>query len=145
MASRSRGRQFAVQIIYQKMFANYDLGQTLDLFWRDIEVDEETRVFSQDLAMGVLDRQAGLDLEISAYLKNWSLDRIAVIDRIVLELAFYELIHVTDIPWKVAIDEAVTLAKMFSSEKSATFINGVLHAWALKNRAEPEAGDVGGA
>jgi len=140
MASRSRGRQFAVQIIYQKTFSDYDLAKTLELFWRDIAVDGETRRFSENLAKGVLDRQAELDLEISAYLKNWTLDRIAVIDRIVLQLAFYELIHSGDIPWKVVIDEAVNLAKMFSSDKSALFINGVLHAWAQKNRgADPES------
>ena len=133
MASRSRGRQLAVQIIYQKMFSGYELERVLELFWRGIKADEPTREFSRKLVEGVLKNEQQLDLEISAYLKNWSLDRIAVVDRIILQIAFYEFIYVDPIPWKVVIDEAVMLAKLFCNDKSANFINGVLHSWATKN------------
>ena len=136
MTSRRRGRQFAVQILYQKEFSEYALERVLELFWQSAKADAGTRNFAEDLAMGVLDNRQELDLEISAYLKNWSLDRIAAMDHFVLQIGFYELLHQQDVPWKVVIDEAVNLAKMFSSEKSATFINGVLHAWASRNRSE---------
>ncbi len=134
MTSRRRGRQFAAQLLYQKTFSEYEPDRVFALFWGNIQTDEGTRDFCESLVRGVLANQNQLDLEIGAYLKNWALDRIAVMDHLVLQIGFYELLYCRDIPWKVVIDEAVTLAKMFSSEKSATFINGVLHAWAIRNR-----------
>ena len=136
MVSRSRCRQFAVQMLYQNDFSGHELETGLELFWRGIKADGGTRRFTESLVRGVLDHQAELDLEITAYLQDWSLDRIVVVDRLVLQLAFYELLHSEDIPWKVIVDEAVLLCKSFSSDKSATFINGVLHAWAMKNRGQ---------
>ncbi|CAM2068218.1 transcription antitermination factor NusB [Sulfidibacter corallicola] len=139
MSSRSRGRQFAVQMIYQQEFTGYDLDQVLEHFWRNINADETTRVFSRRLAEGVIERRQELDFEIQGYLKNWTLDRIAVLDRIILELALFELVSgKSEVPWRVVIDEAVTLAKMFSTDKSPTFINGVLHAWCAKNVSDFE-------
>ena len=139
MASRSRGRQFAVQILYQKAFSEYDTEKVLELFWRNVSADSGTRTFSEELVEGVLDAQTELELEITGYLKNWTLDRIVFLDKVVLQIAFYELLYAQDIPWRVVVDEAVMLAKLFSSDKSATFINGILHAWATKNRQENEA------
>ena len=133
MTSRRRGRQFAVQMLYQHSFSAYEPEKVFDLFWRGVKTDDATREFAETLVLGVLRVQSELDMEITAYLKNWTLERIAVMDHLVLQLGFYELIHEDDIPWKVVIDEAVSLAKMYSTEKSATFINGVLHAWATKN------------
>ena len=136
MASRSHGRQLAVQMLYQHMFSGYEPEKVFELFWRGAKADEVTREFCENLTQGVLDNRDQLDLEVGAYLKNWSLDRIAVIDRLILEIAFYELVYSQDVPWKVVIDEAVNLGKLFSSDKSATFINGVLHAWATQNKED---------
>lgn len=134
MSSRSRGRQFAVQMIYQYEFSGDPLDHILHHFWRNIEADQTTREFSSQLARGVLEQRTELDLEIGGYLKNWTLDRIANLDRIILELALFELLAKDiEVPWKVVIDEAVTLAKMFGTDKSPTFINGVLHAWCARN------------
>lgn len=133
MASRTRGRQFAVQMIYQQMFSKQDPDQVFQTFWKNHEADKETRMFSEDLVQGVLDHRQELDLEISAYLKNWTIDRIAILDRIVLEVGFYELLFERDVPWKVVVDEAVGLAAAFGSDKSPRFINGVLHSWTLNN------------
>lgn len=139
MASRSRARELAVQILYQHEFSGYSLNQVLSTFWNGAKSDSGTRRFAESLVEGVLEEEDALDLEITAYLKNWTMDRIASLDRIVLRIAFYELIHAPDVPWRVAVDEAVALAKMFSSDKSATFVNGVLHAWSSKNRQGSEA------
>lgn len=134
MSSRSRGRQFAVQMIYQFEFSGDPLDHILHHFWRNIEADQTTRAFSSQLARGVIEERRELDLEINGYLKNWTLDRIATLDRIILELALFELLAKDiEVPWKVVIDEAVTLAKMFGTDKSPTFINGVLHAWCARN------------
>jgi len=133
MASRSRGRQFAVQLLYQKIFSGYELNRVCELFWRNVKVQKTTREFSEQLVAGVLEQQAQLDMEITGYLVNWTLDRIVPIDRIILQIAYYELLFSRDVPWKVVVDEAILLARLFSSEKSVTFINGVLHAWVTRN------------
>lgn len=137
MASRSRGRQFAVQLIYQNEFSGHDLEHDCTLFWDGVKSDDATRAFTEHLVRGVLDHVGELDLEISGYLKGWTLDRIVLMDRLILRLAFYELIHGDDTPWKVVLDEAVLLAKLFSSDKSASFINGVLHSWGVNNLDQP--------
>ncbi len=142
MTSRRRGRQFAIQLLYQKFFSDYDSDKVFELFWDGMKTDKGTREFSEFLVRGALDYRQELDMEISAYLKNWTLDRIAIMDHLILQLSFFELLHCKDVPWKVVIDEAVTLTKMFSSEKSATFINGVLHAWVTKNRDGAEKAQV---
>ncbi len=136
MASRSRGRQLAIQMLYQQHFSGYDLDRVEELFWKTQEADPETRAFCKELVLGVMEHRDQLDLEIQAYLKNWSLERIAILDRMALQVAFVELLYSREVPTKVVIDEAVTLANMFSGESSATFINGVLHAWATTNRGE---------
>lgn len=136
MASRSHARQLAVQLLYQHEFSGYSLERVFQIFWESAKSDSGTRRFAESLVEGVLEEEDALDLEITAYLKNWTMDRIASLDRIILRLAFYELIHATDVPWRVAVDEAVSLTKMFSSDKSATFVNGVLHAWSTKNCKE---------
>ncbi len=141
MASRSRGRELAVQMIYQHKFSGHELETDMELFWQGAKADAGTREFTEFLVRGVIDHASELDLEISAYLKNWTLDRIVLIDRIILQLAFFELLQTSDIPWRVVVDEAVVLGKMFNSDKSGTFINGVLHAWATKNRKDSAAQD----
>ena len=133
MASRSRSRQLALQVIYQNGFSGKELEDDFTVFWQGTKADEGTRRFTEHLARGVIDHADQLDLEIGAYLVNWSLDRIVLLDRIILQIAFYELLHEDDVPWRVVLDEAVVLGKMFSGEKNAVFINGVLHAWAKNN------------
>ena len=134
MTSRRQSRQSAVQVIYQYELSGYDLDKTLTLFWEHHPIQDIHREFCEELARGVVQFRSELDLEISAYLKNWTLDRIAILDRIVLEIGFYELLHTPQVPWKVVIDEVVRLAALFSDEKSVIFVNGILHAWSAQNR-----------
>lgn len=136
MASRSRGRELAIQVLYQYEYSGYTPERVLELFWRNIKTDIGTRRFCEELVVGVLDCLHELDQEIIAYLKNWTLDRIVSLDHIIMKLAFYELIYAQDVPWRVVVEEAVVLARMYSSEKSVAFINGVLHAWVTKNRVK---------
>lgn len=132
MASRSRSRQLALQLLFQRNFTP-DHPQAIAHFWEENAVDDVTRTFCEELVTGVTKHQANLDFEISAYLKNWTIDRIATTDKLILRLAFYELTVAKRVPWKVVIDEAIALSKLFSSEKSHNFINGVLHAWSTQN------------
>ena len=135
MASRSRGREFAVQMIYQHKFSGNALEKDMELFWGSAKADAGTRDFTEFLVRGVVDHATEMDMEISAYLKGWTLERIVLIDRIILQIAIFELTQTTETPWRVVVDEAVVLGRMFNTDKSGTFINGVLHAWTTKNRA----------
>jgi N utilization substance protein B len=94
----------------------------------DVVVDEHGRVFANALVAGTVGRVAEIDGLITAHLKNWRLERTAIIDRLVLRLAIYELLTETDTPPKVIINEALELARTFSGEEPVPFINGVLDA-----------------
>ncbi len=90
-------------------------------------VDEaETRLFSEPLIKGVLDHRDAIDEIIKKHAKNWDFHRIAVVDRNIMRLAIYEMLHREDIPPVVSINEAVDIAKKFSTEDSGKFVNGIL-------------------
>lgn len=89
---------------------------------------EEDRAFIRSLVEGVCAHTLELDEKISAYLKDWSLERIAKVDLAILRLAFYELLFIRDVPETVVINEAVEMAKRYSTDRSGAFVNGVLGA-----------------
>jgi len=102
-------------VIYQQLLADED-GQTAAV-----------PAYLETLVDGVLDKQDELDAQIKKYLTtNWTLQRIAKTDLVILRIAFYELDYQTDIPKRVAVNEALELAKQFSDDRSRRFINGVL-------------------
>ena len=88
--------------------------------------NEVARKFAEDLGTGVLEHQDAVDTKIKAYCQNWDFHRIAVVDRNILRIAIYELLFREDIPPVVSINEAIELAKKYSTEDSGRFVNGVL-------------------
>jgi N utilization substance protein B len=96
------------------------------------------RDFAEELALGVAARRDELDARIAVHARNWRVDRMAAVDRNVLRLAAYELLH-TETPASVVIDEAVDLARDFGGERSPAFVNGVLDALARERRGAPVA------
>ncbi|HBP23824.1 MAG TPA: transcription antitermination factor NusB, partial [Planctomycetes bacterium] len=102
------------------------------------EVDgKDARRFSRDLVNGVRDQRAALDAELSAVAINWRVERMATIDRNILRIGAYELLFRDDVPAAVSINEAVTLAKKYSSKESGGFVNGILDK--IRVRAEKGA------
>lgn len=91
-------------------------------------VSDAARVFAERLATGAIAHMAELDPVIERHAQNWRLARMAVIDRLILRLAAYELLHVPETPAGVVIDEALELARTFSEEDAVRFVNGVLDA-----------------
>jgi N utilization substance protein B len=89
-------------------------------------VDEETQGFAQSLVVETVRNQAQIDSLISETAKNWDLERIAIIDKNILRFAIAELLYFPDIPMKVTIDEAIEIAKKFSTPDSSRFVNGIL-------------------
>ena len=126
MKSRTRGRELALQFLYQVDLRGQSAVAERDLFLREEETDKEARNFAQARIDGVLETQPELDRAIQEVAQNWDISRMAVIDRNVLRIATYELLHCKDVPPKVAINEAIEIGKRFSTSNSGAFINGIL-------------------
>ena len=115
--------QRASAIAEDKAGANW--GQKVDLLPPTAE-ELATRVFADKLIRGVLQHRPALDEKIKEHAQNWDINRMAVVDRNILRLAIYEMLHRDDIPPVVSINEAVDIAKRFSTEDSGKFVNGIL-------------------
>jgi N utilization substance protein B len=126
MGTRRKARELAVQLLYQHDLAKMDPEEGMRLFWEYFPVDVEAREFCTQLVLGTLDRLAVIDELLSEASENWSLNRMSVVDRNILRLATYELVDRPDIPPSVSLNEAIEIAKKYSSPDAAVFINGVL-------------------
>lgn len=131
MGARRLGRERALQALYQlEQDPKVEAQGALDAAWTAHD-DEGPRdpaadVFAKELIAGVKQHQAAIDALIEEHSHNWRLDRMQRIDRNVLRIGVFELMHLPDIPRKVTINEAVELAKNFGNEASSAFINGLL-------------------
>jgi transcription antitermination protein NusB len=126
MTRRTRGREIALQVLYQ---LEQNPGQGPDEVARFIERrlrEPKLCAFASALVGGVLEHQPRIDSLISEVAENWRLDRMAAIDRNILRLGAYELLYCDDVPTKVAINEALELAKRYSTAQSSRFVNGIL-------------------
>lgn len=126
MPRRSRARQIVLQLLYEDDLNPQRNMAASDLFLRRrLKEDPELVQFARSLVSGVRRNRPELDQMLADRADNWSLDRMAVTDRNVLRLGAYEILY-ADTPGRVAIDEAVELAKRFGTRQSAQFVNGVL-------------------
>ncbi len=138
---RTKARERALQALYQIDVAAEGIDDALARFWRSFEpVEQEVRALAEALVRGVADQRRAIDDAIEGASTNWRLDRMAKVDRNVLRLAVHELLH-TDVPVKVAINEAIELGKKFGSESSGAFVNGVLDKVAAGLPEERRRGD----
>jgi transcription antitermination factor NusB len=126
MKKRTRAREVALQFLYQLDLRGDDLLDEARGFIRGEERDAETARFALRLVQGTFEHKEAIDRAIQAVAQNWNISRMAVVDRNVLRLATYELLHCDDIPPKVAINEAIELGKRYSTQNSGAFINGIL-------------------
>ena len=141
MAQRHKARQYALQMLFQWEIGRQEPLRIEDGFWRIARAEKTTRAFANDLFEGVVKNAAELDSIVSTHTENWRLDRIALIDRAILRLGVHEL-RSGKTPRKVVVNEAVELAKTFSSEDAAGFVNGVLDSvlHSLPERAKQNNG-----
>jgi len=132
-----QGRAAALQMLYQWEIGKLTIPQIADTFWRmgDAEPPEErAQALAHTLTSGTVDHLAAIDGALEEASTNWRLDRMPVIDRLILRMGIYELMYQTATPPAVVIDEALELARRFSSDEAVPFINGVLDA--IKGRVE---------
>ena len=131
MKVRRRSRILALQALYEIDTTQHPPGSVLDQRLSEDPLPEEGESFARELITGVLKHKSRLDEMIQAYAPEWPVDQMAVIDRNILRIAIYEF-HLDKLtPTKVAINEAVELAKLFGSDSAPRFINGVLGAVAV--------------
>jgi N utilization substance protein B len=124
---RRTAREKAVQCLFQIDMADVKLDDAVNMVLEDNEQeDSEYMLF---LVKNTLKHLPAIDAEIKKYLRGWQLDRIANVDRAILRLAFFELMHEKETPEKVVLNEAIELAKLFSDEQSYRFVNGVLSSY----------------
>lgn len=131
MGKRSTSRRLAMQAIYQAEMSASDIGEALDNILEDEKYIPETKEFAKNLAQAAWKERGKNDKIIESLAIDWPLPRIGKVDRAILRLALHEL-KSGETPLSVVIDEAVELAKKYSSEEAAKFINGILGAYLRK-------------
>lgn len=124
---RRKSREFALQILFQLDIRKENPTATvLKRFWAENDVDDEIRSFTEEIVKGTYKHLTRINEQIHVCAKNWSLDRMAAVDRNVLRIAVYEILYRIDIPSSVTINEAIEIAKKFGTDDSGSFVNGIL-------------------
>ncbi len=127
MGLRRKGREYALQVLFGSDLAGagrevVDFGA----FWSERRAAPEVQTFAEALVRGVAAHLQEIDAVIGRHARNWAMARMAAVDRNVLRVAVYELLHVPDIPERVVLNEAIEIAKKYGGEDSGSFVNGIL-------------------
>jgi transcription antitermination protein NusB len=126
MGHRRQAREAAMQIWYQVDIGRMTPTEALATYWETHQAATDIVDFSRVLVEGTASKQDALDALLAEHSAHWRLERMAAVDRNILRVATYELLHCRDIPTKVTINEAIEIAKKFGTEESGAFINGIL-------------------
>lgn len=124
---RRKAREYALQILFQADFTERTIDRKdLEDFWSEKKESRDVREFTEDLVKGTLNRLDEIDVMIEKVTEHWLLKRMGAVDRNILRFAAYEILFRSDIPSAVTINEAIEIAKKYSSKEAAPFLNGVL-------------------
>jgi N utilization substance protein B len=141
LGTRRKARVIALQVLYEVDLTNHGAQETIDRFMAEQSLPEENCLFVRNLVDGIISNIDELDNYIRGFATAWPVEQLALIDRNILRLAIYEILIEHTVPLKVAINEAIELAKKFGGDNSARFVNGVLSSvstLALKLEKETE-------
>lgn len=144
MKARSRARGWALQALYawEARRNEVSIDETLRQFMIDRNIAAESREYLRRIMRLVERNLDEIDAELESALKNWRMDRLSVIDRNVLRIGAAELLYLSEVPERVAIQEAIILAEKYGTAESPRFVNGVLDA--LMRRVRPASGSADG-
>ncbi len=126
MGKRREGREAAVQFLFAQELRGESVAEENDAFWSLHMARTNARTYAEELIKGVLEHLPEIDARIEAVVKNYRMERLAGVDRNILRLAVYELIHLPDVPRAVVINEAIEIAKKYGAGESSGFVNGIL-------------------
>ncbi len=146
MGIRRKAREAALQLLYQMEWSDGRRECTDELFasfCHHFELNRKAISYSRELVAGICGQWEEIDGMIRAYAANWRVERMSLIDRNILRIAIFELCFREDVPARVAINEAIEVAKRFGSEESGPFINGILDAIQKSTDTEDRAGQSG--
>lgn len=133
MGKRTTSRRIAMQVLYEADLGGAEIIPALQNIFEEEQPRPDTQAFTEKLVKGAWENREKIDFIIKKYLKGWKLDRIGGVDRSILRLALFELKY-SDTPRAVVIDEALELAKKYSTDEASKFINGVLGAYVKDNK-----------
>jgi N utilization substance protein B len=128
MGQRRKAREDTLRILFRLEFENKQIKKTLDQYWKSKKASEEIKEYSSWLVNGVISDQAKIDNIIQQVSEHWRISRMALIDRNILRMAVFELLYEENIAPAIVINEAIEIAKKYSGEEAATFVNGILDA-----------------
>jgi len=128
MGKRRKARESTLQILFQFEFNNPQPEKAIKQYWKYRRTSEEIRSYSDLLVKGILSHQEEIDTLIQSVSEHWRLERMAVIDRNILRIAVFELLYEENITPAIIINEAIEIAKKYSNEEAAMFVNGLLDA-----------------
>ena len=126
MPSRRQSRIVAMQMLYQIHLTSEPIQFVSDKFWQSQDISAELRPFALQLVEGTTSNLETIDVELQATSKNWKLHRMPIVDLSILRIATYEILYISEIDPATSINEAVEIAKSYSTPNSPKFINGVL-------------------
>ena len=128
MGHRRKAREYALQGLYMYELTDTPVDILLKLDWVDKPIPDNIREFAVKLIAGAVDRIEEIDELITQHSRNWKFERLSAVDKSILRLSIYAMLHLKDIPVVVTINEGIELGKMYGGESSGQFINGILDA-----------------
>jgi N utilization substance protein B len=137
---RRKAREYALQILFElDIRKEKPSARALKNFWAEHSPDDEVRSFAEEVVKGTFKHLGEINTAIEQSTENWSIERMAAVDRNVLRLAVYEILYRMDIPLSVTINEAIEVAKKFGTDESGPFVNGILDSVArMAGKSDPE-------
>lgn len=128
MGRRRKAREDTLRILFRQEFDDQDIEETLARYWAGRKADDQVREYSTWLTKGIISRLEVIDRIIQSVSEHWRISRMALIDRNILRMAVFELLLEKNIAPAVIINEAIEIAKKYSGDEAATFVNGILDA-----------------
>ncbi len=145
MGHRRKAREYVLQAMYMYEVVGYDVGELSTLFWVDREIPDDIRDFASSLIRKTVEHIGEIDDLIKKYARNWSFERLSLVDMAILRLSICSMLFSRDVPLVVTINEGIELGKIYGGEFSGQFINGILDS--IKKTGlggeDREAGDNG--
>mgnify|MGYP006267145369 FL=1 len=128
MGQRMKAREHTLRVLFQLEFESSDPEETLAQYWETRKAPQEIKEYSSWLVKGISSHQKKIDSIIQSVSEHWRISRMALIDRNILRLAVFELLYEEDIAAAIVINEAIEIARKYSGDDAATFVNGILDA-----------------
>lgn len=143
MGKRRKARESTLQILFQLEFNNPQPEKAIKQYWKYQRASKEIRSYSDLLVEGILSHQEEIDTLIQSVSEHWRLARMAVVDRNILRIAVFELLYEENITPAIIINEAIEIAKKYSNEEAAMFVNGLLDAVRKKLESDEKSDKEG--